>query len=130
MTTQPTTQTYTTQQRTEDLAVSLVQSELPLDVRIAQYYSALANSLKKQDKYFSVSFAEFKSKYLGSKCKFSGKVLENNQKFILVLDTSKVVNKDNIVLVDSSIGQKLSELADKLGLSQQEIAKGFSKLVK
>lgn len=103
--------------------------QMPEDVRIANYYAALAKASRQSGMAFNITFADFKARFRGKKCRFSGKPLDVDSKFILVLDKKKPFAKENIVLVDEAYGNKLNQMTEVMGLSVAEMAKMFKSMV-
>ncbi len=102
--------------------------KLPEDVHIATYYSALAKAAGKSGMEFQISYAEFKGRLSRKTCAFSGKNLETENKFMLVMDKEKPFCKANITVVDEDFGHKLTKMSEEMGLSVQQLAKMFKRL--
>ncbi len=103
--------------------------KLPPDVHIATYYSSLAKMAQRMDMDFDISYAEFKGRMSRKTCAFSGKILGQENKFMLVMDKKKPFSKENLTVVDEEFGLKLTKMSEDIGLSIQEMAKMFKRLV-
>lgn len=118
-----------TEQETEEMSEETKPAfKLPEDVRIARYYATLANAVQKEGMEFTISYAEFKGRLSRKTCSFSGKSLDSENKFVLVLDKKKPLTKSNVAIVDEKFGHKISELSQEMGLSVTEIAQMFKRL--
>lgn len=117
------------EQETEEMSEETKpEFKLPDDVRIARYYATLANAVQKEGMEFSISYAEFKGRLSRKTCSFSHKKLDDENKFVLVLDKSKPLSKTNVAVVDEKFGHKISQLSQEMGMSVSEIAQMFKRL--
>lgn len=116
--------------RNNEGVLKMSDRQIASDVRIASYYSDMAKHASSEKKDFTVSFAEFKAKFSGTKCKLTGEPVEMAQKVFILLDQGKGYTKDNIVLVGKDIGAKMVEASKLLGMSIPEMAKNLNPFVK
>lgn len=116
--------------RNNEGVLKMSDRQIASDVRIASYYSDMAKHASSEKKDFTVSFAEFKAKFSGTKCKLTGEPVELSQKVFILLDQDKGYTKDNIVLVGKDVGAKMVEASKLLGMSIPEMAKNLNPFVK
>ncbi|MBS3974546.1 MAG: hypothetical protein KGZ89_06760 [Actinobacteria bacterium] len=116
--------------RNNEGVLKMSDRQIASDVRIASYYSDMAKHASSEKKDFTVSFAEFKAKFSGTKCKLTGEPVEMAQKVFILLDQDKGYTKDNIVLVGKDVGAKMVEASKLLGMSIPEMAKNLNPFVK
>lgn len=105
------------------------ENVMPDDVHIATYYAALAGAAKKSGLRFTLSYAQLKGKLARKTCTFSGKPMALTEKFVVLRDSKKPLSAENVVVVDEKFGHKLNKMSEEMGLSVDELAKMFKRLV-
>lgn len=105
------------------------ENVMPDDVHIATYYAALAGAAKKSGLRFTLSYAQLKGKLARKTCTFSGKPMALTEKFVVLRDSKKPLSAENVVVVDEQFGHKLNKMSEEMGLSVDDLAKMFKRLV-
>lgn len=106
-----------------------VAQTVPDDVAIARAYAKYCTDFAAVGMNVSVSFAQFKSKYARKVCALTGEELNDDPKFILVLDLKIGFAKDNFIVVGSKIGNAITTMMVSTGFSVPRIWAMLNKVV-
>ncbi|QGZ16380.1 putative anti-sigma factor [Erwinia phage Hena1] len=102
---------------------------VPDDVAIAKAYAKYCTDFAAVGMNVSVSFAQFKSKYTRKVCALTGEELNDDPKFILVLDLKIGFAKDNFIVVGNKIGKAITTMMISTGFSVPRIWGMLNKVV-
>lgn len=102
---------------------------VPDDVSVAKAYAKYCTDFADAGMNVSVSFAQFKSKYIRKICALTGEDLLEDPKFILVLDLNVGFAKDNFIVVGSKIGNAITTMMISTGYSVPRIWGMLNKVV-
>lgn len=105
------------------------KQSLPDDVAIATAYAFYCKQFADVGMNVSVSFAQFKSKYVRKVCALSGEDLNDDPKFILVLDLKIGFAKDNFIIVTNKLGNAITQMMISTGMSVPRIWGMLNKVV-
>ncbi|UYL85008.1 hypothetical protein pEaSNUABM55_00235 [Erwinia phage pEa_SNUABM_55] len=106
-----------------------VAQTVPDDVAIAKAYAKYCTDFAAVGMNVTVSFAQFKSKYIRKVCALTGEELLDDPKFILVLDLKIGFAKDNFIVVGSKIGNAITTMMISTGFSVPRIWGMLNKVV-
>jgi len=103
---------------------------VPEDVAVALAYSKYCTDFSQVGMKVSVSFAQFKAKYIRKVCSLTGAPLDKEPKHVLILDLQAGFAKDNFLVVDKKISDAVTSMMIATGMSVPKIAAMFNKAVK
>ncbi|ALM02609.1 HNH endonuclease [Klebsiella phage vB_KpnM_KB57] len=90
---------------------------LPEDVAVALAYANYCNTFANVGMKVSVTYAQFKAKYIRSTCAMTGEKLTGEPKSILILDLNIGFAKDNFIIVSKKMETAMTQLMIQTGLS-------------
>ncbi len=77
----------------------------------------------------SVTYAQFKAKYVRNTCSMTGEKLTGEPKSILILDLKLGFAKDNFIIVSKKMETAMTQLMIQTGLSLPKITAMLNKVV-
>lgn len=95
---------------------------VPDDVAIAKAYAKYCTDFAEVGMKVSITYAQFKAKYVRKVCALTGEPLNKEPKFILVLNLEVGFAKDNFIVVGDKIGKAITQMMIQTGLSVPKIA--------
>lgn len=107
-------------------AISVV---LPEDVAVALAYANYCNTFANVGMKVSVTYAQFKAKYIRSTCAMTGEKLTGEPKSILILDLNIGFAKDNFIIVSKKMETAMTQLMIQTGLSLPKVTAMLNKVV-
>lgn len=95
--------------------------DVPDDVAIATAYAKYCTDFAAAGMKVSVTYAQFKAKYIRKTCALTDEPLNKEPKFILVLNLEIGFAKDNFIIVGDKIGKAITTMMIQTGLSVPRI---------
>lgn len=102
---------------------------LPEDVAVALAYANYCNTFANVGMKVSVTYAQFKAKYIRSTCAMTGEKLTGEPKSILILDLNIGFAKDNFIIVSKKMETAMTQLMIQTGLSLPKVTAMLNKVV-
>lgn len=102
---------------------------LPEDVAVALAYANYCNTFANVGMKVSVTYAQFKAKYIRSTCAMTGEKLTGEPKSILILDLDVGFAKDNFIIVSKKMETAMTQLMIQTGLSLPKVAAMLNKVM-
>lgn len=102
---------------------------LPEDVAVALAYANYCNTFANVGMKVSVTYAQFKAKYIRSTCAMTGEKLTGEPKSILILDLKIGFAKDNFIIVSKKMETAMTQLMIQTGMSLPKVAAMLNKVV-
>uniref|UniRef100_A0AAU8GI78 HNH endonuclease n=1 Tax=Salmonella phage vB_SEnST11_KE22 TaxID=3161173 RepID=A0AAU8GI78_9CAUD len=102
---------------------------LPEDVAVALAYANYCNTFANVGMKVSVTYAQFKAKYVRNTCAMTGEKLTGEPKSILILDLNIGFAKDNFIIVSKKMETAMTQLMIQTGLSLPKITSMLNKVV-
>lgn len=102
---------------------------LPEDVAVALAYANYCNTFANVGMKVSVTYAQFKAKYIRSTCAMTGEKLTSEPKSILILDLKIGFAKDNFIIVSKKMETAMTQLMIQTGMSLPKVAAMLNKVV-
>lgn len=106
-----------------------VKPKLPDDVSIALAYARYCNTFHEAGMSVSVTYSQFKARYIRNTCALSGEKLTEEPKSILILDLKIGFAKDNFIIVSKKMETAMTQLMIQTGLSLPKVAAMLNKVV-
>lgn len=102
---------------------------LPDDVAVALAYANYCKTFADVGMSVSVTYAQFKAKYIRNTCAMTGEKLSGEPKSILIMDLRIGFAKDNFIIVSKKMETAMTQLMINTGLSLPKIAAMLNKVV-
>lgn len=102
---------------------------VPDDVAIAKAYAKYCIDFAAVGMNVSVTYAQFKAKYVRKVCALTGVALDKEPKFILILNLQVGFAKDNFLVVGDKIGNAITTMMINTGMSVPKITAMLNKAV-
>uniref|UniRef100_A0AAU8GET1 HNH endonuclease n=1 Tax=Salmonella phage vB_SEnST11_KE23 TaxID=3161174 RepID=A0AAU8GET1_9CAUD len=106
-----------------------ISVSLPEDVAVALAYANYCNTFANVGMKVSVTYAQFKAKYIRNTCAMTGEKLTGEPKSILILDLDVGFAKDNFIIVSKKMETAMTQLMIQTGLSLPKITAMMNKVV-
>lgn len=103
--------------------------ELPEDVAVALAYANYCKSFHEVGMPVSVTYAQFKAKYMRTTCAISGEKLASEPKAILILDFGMGFAKDNFIVVSKTMETAMTQLMINTKMSLPKVVALLNKVV-
>lgn len=107
----------------------VVEAKLPDDVAVALAYANYCKTFSDVGMKVSVTYAQFKAKYVRNTCSMTGEKLTGEPKSILILDLKVGFAKDNFIIVSKKMETAMTQLMIQTGLSLPKITTMLNKVV-
>lgn len=104
-------------------------AKLPDDVAVALAYANYCKTFSDVGMNVSVTYAQFKAKYVRNTCSMTGEKLSGEPKSILILDLKVGFAKDNFIIVSKKMETAMTQLMIQTGLSLPKITAMLNKVV-
>ncbi|ADP02614.1 putative anti-sigma factor [Salmonella phage GEC_vB_MG] len=104
-------------------------AKLPDDVAVALAYANYCKTFSDVGMNVSVTYAQFKAKYVRNTCSMTGEKLTGEPKSILILDLKLGFAKDNFIIVSKKMETAMTQLMIQTGLSLPKITAMLNKVV-
>ena len=104
-------------------------AKLPDDVAVALAYANYCKTFSDVGMNVSVTYAQFKAKYVRNTCSMTGEKLAGEPKSILILDLKVGFAKDNFIIVSKKMETAMTQLMIQTGLSLPKITAMLNKVV-
>lgn len=105
------------------------KQKLPDDVAVALAYANYCNTFSGVGMNVSVTYAQFKAKYVRNTCSLTGEKLSGEPKAILIMDLNIGFAKDNFIIVSKKMEKALTQLMISTQLSLPKVAAMLNKVV-
>ncbi|QXL90450.1 hypothetical protein [Salmonella phage NINP13076] len=106
-----------------------ISVSLPEDVSVALAYANYCNTFANVGMKVSVTYAQFKAKYIRNTCAMTGEKLTSEPKSILIMDLDVGFAKDNFIIVSKKMETAMTQLMIQTGLSLPKITAMMNKVV-
>lgn len=106
----------------------VVEAKLPDDVAVALAYANYCKTFSDVGMNVSVTYAQFKAKYVRNTCSMTGEKLTGEPKSILILDLKVGFAKDNFIIVSKKMETAMTQLMIQTGLSLPKITTMLNKV--
>ncbi|AKI28506.1 hypothetical protein 18India_5 [Salmonella phage 18-India] len=106
-----------------------INDPLPEDVAVALAYAKYCNTFANVGMKVSVTYAQFKARYIRNTCAMTGEKLTGEPKSILILDLNIGFAKDNFIIVSKKMETAMTQLMIQTGLSLPKITAMLNKVV-
>lgn len=103
--------------------------QLPEDVAVALAYANYCKTFSDVGMKVSVTYAQFKAKYLRNTCSLTAEKISGEPKSILIMDLNVGFAKDNFIIVSKKMETAMTQLMINTGLSLPKIAAMLNKVV-
>lgn len=113
----------------EETSAPKEAQKLPEDVSVALAYARYCNTFHEAGMSVSVTYSQFKARYIRNTCALSGEKLTEEPKSILILDLNIGFAKDNFIIVSKKMETAMTQLMIQTGLSLPKIAAMLNKVV-
>lgn len=113
----------------ETTAPAEEKQKLPDDVAVALAYANYCNTFSGVGMNVSVTYAQFKAKYVRNTCSLTGEKLSGEPKAILIMDLNIGFAKDNFIIVSKKMEKALTQLMISTQLSLPKVAAMLNKVV-
>lgn len=105
------------------------KQRLPDDVAVALAYANYCKTFSDAGMKVSVTYAQFKAKYVRNTCALTGEKLSGEPKSILIMDLKIGFAKDNFVIVSKKMETAMTQLIIQTGMSLPKVAAMLNKVV-
>ncbi|AUE23252.1 putative anti-sigma factor [Raoultella phage Ro1] len=105
------------------------KQKLPDDVAVALAYANYCKTFSDAGMNVSVTYAQFKAKYVRNTCALTGEKLSGEPKSILIMDLKIGFAKDNFVIVSKKMETAMTQLIIQTGMSLPKVAAMLNKVV-
>lgn len=105
------------------------KQKLPDDVAVALAYANYCKTFSDAGMNVSVTYAQFKAKYIRNTCALTGEKLSGEPKSILIMDLKIGFAKDNFVIVSKKMETAMTQLIIQTGMSLPKVAAMLNKVV-
>lgn len=105
------------------------KQKLPDDVAVALAYANYCKTFSDAGMNVSVTYAQFKAKYIRNTCSMTGEKLSSEPKAILIMDMKIGFAKDNFVIVSKKMETAMTQLIIQTGMSLPKVAAMLNKVV-
>lgn len=105
------------------------KQKLPDDVAVALAYANYCKTFSDVGMNVSVTYAQFKAKYIRNTCSLTGEKLSGEPKAILIMDLNVGFAKDNFIIVSKKMEKALTQLMISTQLSLPKVAAMLNKVV-
>lgn len=102
---------------------------LPDDVAVALAYANYCKTFADVGMNVSVTYAQFKAKYIRTTCSLTGEKLDSEPKSILIMDLNIGFAKDNFIIVSKKMETAMTQLMIQTGLSLPKVAAMLNKVM-
>lgn len=113
----------------EETSAPKEAQKLPEDVSVALAYARYCNTFHEAGMSVSVTYSQFKARYIRNTCALSGEKLTEEPKSILILDLNIGFAKDNFIIVSKKMETAMTQLMIQTGLSLPKVAAMLNKVV-
>ncbi|WPK37676.1 hypothetical protein [Escherichia phage AV124] len=113
----------------EETSAQKEAQKLPEDVSVALAYARYCNTFHEAGMSVSVTYSQFKARYIRNTCALSGEKLTEEPKSILILDLNIGFAKDNFIIVSKKMETAMTQLMIQTGLSLPKVAAMLNKVV-
>lgn len=103
--------------------------KLPEDVAVAIAYAGYCKNFSEVGMSVSVTYSQFKARYMRGTCAMSGEKLPEEPKAILILDLQLGFAKDNFLIVSRKMETAMTNLMISTGMSLPKVAAMLQKVV-
>ncbi len=105
------------------------KQKLPDDVAVALAYANYCKTFSDAGMNVSVTYAQFKAKYIRNTCSLTGEKLSGEPKAILIMDLKVGFAKDNFIIVSKKMETALTQLIIQTEMSLPKITAMLNKVV-
>lgn len=105
------------------------KQKLPDDVAVALAYANYCKTFADVGMNVSVTYAQFKAKYIRNTCSLTQEKLSGEPKAILIMDLNVGFAKDNFIIVSKKMEKALTQLMISTQLSLPKVAAMLNKVV-
>ncbi len=105
------------------------KQKLPDDVAVALAYANYCKTFSDVGMNVSVTYAQFKAKYIRNTCSLTGEKLSGEPKAILIMDLNVGFAKDNFIIVSKKMEKALTQLMISTQLSLPKVSAMLNKVV-
>lgn len=105
------------------------KQKLPDDVAVALAYANYCKTFADVGMKVSVTYAQFKAKYVRNTCAMTGEKLSEEPKAILIMDLQVGFAKDNFIIVSKKMETAMTQLMIQTGMSLPKITAMLNKVV-
>lgn len=113
----------------EETSAPKETQKLPDDVAVALAYANYCKTFFDAGMNVSVTYAQFKAKYVRNTCALTGEKLSGEPKSILIMDLKIGFAKDNFVIVSKKMETAMTQLIIQTGMSLPKVAAMLNKVV-
>ena len=113
----------------EETSAPKETQKLPDDVSVALAYANYCKTFADVGMNVSVTYAQFKAKYIRNTCALTGEKLATEPKSILILDLNIGFAKDNFIIVSKKMETAMTQLMIQTGMSLPKVAAMLNKVV-
>lgn len=113
----------------EETSAPKEPQKLPDDVSVALAYANYCKTFADVGMNVSVTYAQFKAKYIRNTCALTGEKLATEPKSILILDLNIGFAKDNFIIVSKKMETAMTQLMIQTGMSLPKVAAMLNKVV-
>lgn len=113
----------------EETSAPKETQKLPDDVSVALAYANYCKTFADVGMNVSVTYAQFKAKYIRNTCALTGEKLATEPKSILILDLNIGFAKDNFIIVSKKMETAMTQLMIQTGMSLPKVAALLNKVV-
>lgn len=120
---------HTQESVAEETSAPKEAQKLPDDVAVALAYANYCKTFSDAGMNVSVTYAQFKAKYVRNTCALTGEKLSGEPKSILIMDLKIGFAKDNFVIVSKKMETAMTQLIIQTGMSLPKVAAMLNKVV-